>query len=125
MHRLRRTTLGLLLLCAGAQAGEIVDIRWDRDGAFRTVLAVPAGRFAEACAALPAGARVHWSFEADRPLDFNVHYHEESKVGYPTRLAEVPTASGVLPVSSPQDFCWMWTNRSAQPARVTVSLRRD
>lgn len=117
--------LAALLLANPAAASDLIDIDWRADGRFERELTVPAGKFAEVCGKLAANATVAWRFEAAAPLDFNIHFHEGKKVEYPEKRAGVSQASGSLKVAAPQDYCWMWRNKTAGEARLTLSLRRE
>ena len=99
-------------------------IQWDSTGRFQHELTVPAGKFAEVCGKLAAPTSVAWAFEADAPTDFNVHYHEGKQVTYPARLTGVNQASAVLQVDAARDYCWMWTNKTGQEARLKLTLRQ-
>lgn len=127
MNILRTTPLlaALLLLANPAPASDLIDIDWRADGSFERELTVPAGKFAEVCGKLAANATVAWRFDAAAPLDFNIHFHEGKKVEYPEKRAGVSQASGSLKVAAPQDYCWMWRNKAAKEARLTLSLRRE
>ncbi|HLL12526.1 MAG TPA: hypothetical protein VK570_15795, partial [Rubrivivax sp.] len=94
------------------------------DGAFELRRSVPAGKLLEACAKLPADARVEWAYKALRPLDFNIHYHVGQQVVYPKQLKRSATASGTLAVELEQDYCWMWTNKNKTAASLSLSLAR-
>jgi hypothetical protein len=87
--------------------------------------AMPAGKFAELCGKLAPGAKVRWQFDAPAPLNFNIHYHEGKDVRYPARDDGVPRLQGVLTVASPQDHCWMWTNKGSEPVSLSVQLVRE
>ena len=101
----------------------IVRVTWDTAGDYRAALAVPAGKFREACADLAAGERIRWSFRADGETAFNIHFHEGEKVVYPTKKDGVRHDEGVLEVRTSQAYCWMWRTTD-RPARVDVSLER-
>ena len=113
----------LLTASAGARA-EIVDIRWATDGRFAHKSSVAAGKFVELCGKLPAGLKVRWDFEASSALDFNVHYHEGKAVVFPAKLAATAAAQDTLRTLIEQDYCWMWSNKSAAPATLSVNLQR-
>ena len=102
----------------------VVDIQWSGDGRFAHQLTVAAGKFVEVCGTLPAGLQVRWDFQAGAPLDFNVHYHVGQEVWFPARLSAVATAGDKLDVKIEQDYCWKWTNKSAQTTALRVELRR-
>ena len=118
----------VLVLALAAMApstlAEIVDIAWAADGRFERGLSVAPGKFAEVCGKLPAGLKIRWNFEASTPLDFNVHYHVGKEVVFPSKLTAVVTAKDTLATKVDQDYCWMWTNRSAASATVTFKLQR-
>ena len=76
------------------------------------------------CGKLPAGLKVRWDFEADQPLDVNVHYHLGKRVVLPSRHSAVTQAGATLEAQTEQDYCWMWTNQRAAPARLSVRLQR-
>ena len=82
------------------------------------------GRFVEVCGALARGQAIDWRFGSDAALDFNIHYHQGKQVLYPTRRDGVARAEGRLEVEVPQDYCWMWTNKSASPTSLRVQLGR-
>ena len=104
-------------------AAELVEVRLKRGEPVGKRLAVAPGELAELCAALQRGARVSWNFRADSAMDFNIHYHIESRVEYPEKREAVSTASGRLAVDVDQGYCWTWTNRSNAPISVDVTLQ--
>lgn len=106
---------------AGPAHAEVVKIDWDSAGGFQHKQEVAPGKFAEVCGKLAKGQSIRWSFQADAPLNFNIHYHEGQKVEYPAKQDGVNQLQGTLPIGLDQDYCWMWTNRSA--AAVTVQTR--
>ena len=109
------------LTCARA---DVVDIAWDANGRFERSLTVAPTKFAEVCGKLPAGLKVRWDFESATPLDFNVHYHVGKAVVFPSKLTAVAAAKDVLDTKIDQDYCWMWSNKSASPVTVKVTLHR-
>jgi hypothetical protein len=125
---MQRTFRGFLLACAGlgplSAHAEIVEIAWSDQGRFVQEFTVAPGKFAEACGKLQRGDAVAWRFEAGGPLDFNIHFHEGKAVRYPARRKSVAAARGQLKVALDQDYCWMWTNTSAQPVDLRLTLTR-
>lgn len=107
-----------------AARADVVDIAWDANGRFERSLNVAPAKFAEVCGKLPAGLKVRWDFESGTPLDFNVHYHVGKEVVFPSKLTAVSAAKDVLDTKVDQDYCWMWSNRSASSVTVTVRLQR-
>jgi hypothetical protein len=72
-----------VLAAAPITAGaEIVNVAWGADGRFRQRIAVPAGKFVKACVKLAEGNKIAWTFQSDRPLEFNVH-HLDADVRFP------------------------------------------
>ncbi|HEX2011322.1 MAG TPA: hypothetical protein VJN44_10325 [Roseateles sp.] len=121
-----RTALTTLLLGGSAirSPAEIVDIRWDSAQAFAHRQLLAPGRFAELCGPLARGQIIVWSFKADAPQDFNIHYHEGKDVVYPEQRKQVAEAEGRLEVALDQSYCWMWSNKSDMPVALQVSLQR-
>ena len=114
----------LLLATPPFVRAELVDIRWSGDGRFSHKGTVEAGKFVEVCGKLPAGLKVRWDFEASTPVEFNVHFHEGKEVVFPVKLSAVDTARDTLDTKVERDYCWMWSNKSAAPATLSVDLRR-
>ena len=106
-----------------AQA-ELLDIAWNASGHYEKTATVQPGKFLELCGGLTQGQAIGWSFDADQALDFNVHFHEGKDVIFPEKQTAVTKASGTLNVAVKQDYCWMWSNKSATPATLTARLKR-
>ena len=115
--------LALAVMARSTQA-DVVDIAWDANGRFERNVHVTSGKFAEICGKLPAGLKVGWDFEASAPLDFNVHYHVGKEVVFPSKLIAVVTAKDTLATKIDQDYCWMWSNKTAASATIKVKLQR-
>ena len=103
---------------------ELVDIAWDKAGRFETTLSVAPGKFAEVCGKLAQGQAIAWSFKGDRPMNFNIHYHEGRQVVVPVEQDAAADAQGKLDVSLSQDYCWMWTNKATLSATLLLVLMR-
>lgn len=114
----------LLLVPAAPTRAEILDLAWNAQGRMQMERPVAPGKFLEVCGPLAAGQRVTWSFEAAAPLDFNVHYHQGKDVVYPAQLAQATRAADTLVAATRQDYCWMWTNRSAAAVALKLTLQR-
>jgi len=113
----------LALLAVDARA-DVTDIEWDGGGRFERTLSVAPGTFAELCTRLSKGQSVRWTFHADQPLNFNVHYHVGKEVIYAARDDRVREQNGYLEVAEDQDYCWMWTNDGKSPASLKTMLER-
>jgi hypothetical protein len=116
--------LTALLWPVCAAAANIVDIAWTADSRFVHKTQIAAGKFVEICGKVSAGEAVRWSFNADALLDFNIHYHVGKDVVFPAKRAQVSGGQDVLKASVAQDYCWMWTNKTALPASLAVELGR-
>lgn len=116
--------LAALLWPVLGAAANIVDIAWTVDGRFTHKTQIAAGKFVEICGKVSAGEAVRWSFNADAPLDFNIHYHVGKDVIFPAKRAQVSGGQDVLTAPVAQDYCWMWTNKTALPAGLAVELGR-
>jgi hypothetical protein len=111
-----------LLAGAPLARAEGVEIRWDAQGRFEHAAMVAPGQFAEVCGKLARAEAVAWSFESDQPLAFNIHYHQGKQVVTPEKRDAVSRADGRLEAALEQDYCWMWSNKSAVPAKLDLRL---
>lgn len=125
MKHLLLSALGAIALWGGAARADVITIEWGADGRFAKELTVAPGKFAEVCGKLPAKAVVHWSFETDLRLDFNIHYHEGKKVVFPAKIDGSQQANGELNAPVAQDFCWMWSNKAGGEAKMKFDLQRN
>lgn len=125
MHNSSSGIAALLLtaLSLTAQA-DVIEIEWDGAGRFEKSTPLQPGKFAELCGELNKGERIRWSFNSEAALNFNIHYHEGPNVSYPVKQAGVAAADGVLEVDPAQTYCWMWSNKSAQPTALQIVLQR-
>lgn len=114
----------LLLMGAGVARAEVIELQWQDSGRFERSLTIAPGKFAEICGPLEAGQAVQWTFEADRVLNFNVHYHVDKDVRYPAKKENVKRLQGDLSVDSRQDYCWMWSNKTTASTKLSVTLTR-
>ena len=103
---------------------DVVDIAWDATDRFETVQSVAPGKFAEVCGRLTQGQSIGWSFTADKPMNFNIHYHAGKQIVFPANQDEATRVEGSLKVRLDQDYCWMWANKSNLPASVQLTLKR-
>jgi hypothetical protein len=114
----------LLLLASPVASAELIEIAWTPAGGFARTVSVAPGKFVEICGALERGQSVRWTFRADRPLDFNVHYHIGKDVVYPARHDASRAAQGTLSVTENREHCWMWSSTQPAPVRLDVSIAR-
>ena len=117
--------VGAALVCVGlvsSAAAEVIELKLAPDSIAEKRLTVAAGKFIELCTPLRRGRAVAWQFKADAITDFNIHYHVDQRVAYPEQMSKVKDAGGRLLVEVDQAYCWMWTNRSAAPIAIEVTL---
>jgi len=121
-----RSPLLAIILAALAPStfAQVADIAWNTDGSAQQRFEVAPARFVELCGALPAGVKVQWRFDAAAPLDFNVHYHVGKDVRFPARQDAVKQAEGTLDAPVAQEYCWMWTNKTAAGVPLSVTFQR-
>ena len=122
-----RSTVPIVLLLAALTTdarADVIDTEWDGGGRFERTLGVAPGKFAELCTRLSKGQSVRWTFQADQPLSFNVHYHVGKDVIYAARDDRVREQNGYLEVADDQDYCWMWTNEGKVPVSLTTTIER-
>jgi len=80
-------------------------------------------KFAEECLKMSAGQTIAYAFEATAPVDFNIHYHRGKDVFYPVKDDGVGRAEARFSAPSADEYCLMWTNRTAQPVTISGALR--
>jgi hypothetical protein len=114
--------LFVLLLCSSSAQASLVDLVWDNKQSFTHTASIAPKKFLEVCGPLKLKDAVHWQFSASNELDFNIHYHVGKEVVYPSLQKQIKQSSALLRVSLAQDYCWMWTNKSAADVQVQVTL---
>jgi hypothetical protein len=112
------------LLALGTARAELVDIAWAANGRFEHSAVVAPAQFVELCGKLAKGQTVVWSFTGAQPMDFNIHYHQGKQVVFPAKQSGVAALEGKLLAPLDQDYCWMWTNKTAAAVALTVRLQR-
>ncbi len=119
-----RCLLCAALLVPALARAQLVDIAWDAQGGFKRELRAEAGKFVELCGKLGSDTKVDWRFDADASTNFNIHYHEGKAVQFPSKEDGVRTSQGTLVAKSEQDYCWMWSNKTAAPVSVRVEMTK-
>lgn len=69
---------------------------------------IAAGKAEEVCVALAKGEGFDFSFRADAPVDFNVHYHVGRKVVTPIDVRRVMRQTGRVVAKTKREHCMMW-----------------
>ena len=123
-RRLAACAIGALLTSLSLNAGAtLVDLKWT-DGSFTHKASVAPGKFLEVCGKLKKDQKIAWRFTGSAPTDFNIHYHVGKDVVYPEQRKATGSADATLVVPLDQDFCWMWSNKSAQAVEIDVQLKQ-
>jgi hypothetical protein len=114
----------LLISAPATVRAELVNMAWADSGTFTYQTRIAAGKFVEVCGPLPAGLNVAWQFQTSVPVDFNIHYHQGKEVLFPAKMASVDKASDTLRVEVKQEYCWMWSNKTAATVELKAGFRR-
>lgn len=119
------TALSLLTAigCTVARA-ELIEIKWSESGKFDHHAPIAARKFVEICGPLSKDQTIAWSFKAEQPVNFNIHFHAGEEVTYPAKVEGASSASGQLKPVSDQDYCWMWSNKTDKPLDLTLTLQK-
>ena len=75
----------------------------------------------EECVRLGKDEVRRYSWKADAPVDFNVHYHDGPEAIYPLKRDGMRGDGGTFKAKVAQDYCWMWTARD-KPAKLEGRL---
>lgn len=97
-------------------------------GVLREVKAhpLPPYQVHEECVKLLPGDRLHYSFSAQAPLKFNIHYHEGKAVILPVSRDDVKAHEGDFAPLVAQEYCLMWEAGSGgTPLDYRVRLIRS
>ena len=75
----------------------------------------------EDCMELVPGQILDYSFETSKPVDFNLHFHEDKNVSYEISKDGVSADKGTFVCEKKQHYCLMWTNPGPEPIGLTYS----
>jgi hypothetical protein len=75
----------------------------------------------EDCMELLPDQILEYSFEASKPLNFNVHYHEDHDVVYGITKDGVSGDKGTFHCEKKQYYCLMWTNAGSESVGLVYS----
>lgn len=64
-----------------------------------------------------------YSFDASKPVNFNIHSHEGSGVVYTVQKDNTNREEGNFQPKKKEHYCLMWTNFQAEPLSLTYSLK--
>jgi len=74
------------------------------------VIGLLSGEIAEECFKIEKGQTIMFHFDAEMPVEFNIHYHEGEKVTYPVKRNKVKSMDTKYTPKIEQEYCLMWTN---------------
>jgi hypothetical protein len=77
----------------------------------------------EECVELMPRDVLSYSFKASDPVDFNIHYHEETNIVYPVSKKNSSGEEGKFYADKEQTYCLMWTNIQTKPVRLTYTFK--
>lgn len=126
MTRLRSLLpmLGLIALSAAPLLVKADDLRWSPADTVDASYVIAPGKSAELCGTVEPRLPVEWQFQANGPLEFNIHRHDGNEIVYATRSYRTRELNGRFSPTLQRDWCWMWTNESSAEVAVRVSLKR-
>ncbi len=87
------------------------------------VALAPAGSFEE-CIKLTQGQSLKYKFSSTKPVDFNIHYHEEEQAHYPVFQNEITESDGYIDAGNHQTknqeyYCLMWGNPDMRTINIS------
>ena len=117
--------LAAVFAVIGVSAGvSATEIRWSAaDTADHTTTIAP-GKAAELCGQIEPRLPVDWRYSATGPLTFNIHRHSGDEVVYAMRSYLTREQNGKLSPTFSFEWCWMWSNETAETVTVQVNLKR-
>jgi len=93
----------------------------DADAPSQTVSLEP-GKHKEVCLKMTSGQGVQYRFTSDRPVAFNIHYHEGEAVQYPVKVYSVREGSDRFVADADRGYCLMWSNRTKKKTKLTYRV---
>ncbi|MFP6745075.1 MAG: hypothetical protein VCB77_07815, partial [Alphaproteobacteria bacterium] len=66
----------------------------------------------ELCLELTPRDVVHYDFQAEQPVEFDIHYHDGLRIRFPVKLRETTGQEGDFMAGLDQTYCLSWFNRS-------------
>ena len=75
--------------------------------------------FQESCIEMTALDEIQYEFQSDRPVEFDIHYHEGLTISVPVRLSQVTEHADRFVADGDRSYCLTWTNQSLTATSVT------
>ena len=82
---------------------------------------IPPGKIHESCMTLVHSDTLAYEFSADKPLEFNLHYHPGEVVEYPIPVMLTEEEKGTFQPGTDHKYCLMWKNSTREIVRLTYS----
>ena len=117
------TVITASLMTTVASAG-VVDLSWDAKGMFAHEAEIKAGGALEVCGKLPKNLSFDWHFKSTQALEMNIHFHEGEKLSVPVERPAALALNERFQTKLSKDYCWMWTNRTAQVAQIQIGITK-
>ncbi len=114
MDRFRRIMLALFLMAIFISGCASSNVR--KDAISETLK--PAG-IHEDCTELSPGQIIEYSLDSSKPLNFNIHYHEDGGVFFAVQKDNTTHEKGRFEPQKKQYYCLMWTNSRSEPVTLT------
>ncbi len=127
-NRLVASAMAVVALSAAfvpaVSSAAVTPIRWSGADTFEHSATLPPGQSAEVCGQIEPRMPVDWRFSATGPLTFDIHRHSGSEVIYAMKSYLTREQNGKFSPTFNLEWCWMWTNESAESVTVRVDLKR-
>jgi hypothetical protein len=78
--------------------------------------------FREICYKLSPQDEIGYGFEADRPIDFDIHYHDGLTIHVPVSHPGTSARAGKFVPEREQFYCLLWLNRSLETVSLTYRV---
>ncbi len=82
---------------------------------------IAAGKIKEVCFPAKPPIQISYQFSAEKPLNFNIHFHKDKTVFYPIKQDNILSTQGLFTPESDQFYCMMWSNK--QDVDVSIQFK--
>lgn len=78
--------------------------------------------FRERCFDLAEGSTLSYRFTANRPVDFDIHYHDGLTLRETVTLKATQAADATFEAPTARQYCLFWSNPGLDPAELTYRI---
>jgi hypothetical protein len=78
--------------------------------------------FREYCVEMAAQDEIQYDFQSDRPVEFNIHYHQGIQIRYPVQLDGITVHADKFVAGVNRLYCLAWTNPGIVKALLTYRI---